>query len=337
MRPDLLETAKLICPECRGPEGTHGLVLDGCLREEGQYCTEGFLRCGNSDCGQRYPIVEGVPIVLPSSSHWWQESRYRLVEAVEGKGALVDFLLGYARPGLTMGEDEALLGTYLQAHYEGETYWRGVTELLPSDMPLGRSLDLGCASGRLTFELAARGDLAIGVDLNFPLVSAAAEMQRRHHLSWRKKTHATGAVAIESRFDAPENVLFLVGDALNPPFAAESFSLVAGLNLLDNVRYPLILLGQMDALLLPGGRLLAGSPFTWNTELTESSEWLEAPELPPHEMLQRLLRGELVPELGFNYTIEQVKNDLEWTLVQQARMKTIYSTFVLSASKSNSR
>jgi SAM-dependent methyltransferase len=99
---------------------------------------------------------------------------------------------------------------------------------------------LGCATGGYTFELARHSQWAVGIDFNFSLVSAAALIQREQSIRFMRKRRCRHADATEYRFDLPKNVFFMVADALEPPFSAEIFDFVSALNLLDNVRFPLI-------------------------------------------------------------------------------------------------
>jgi SAM-dependent methyltransferase len=157
-----------------------------------------------------------------------------------------------------------------------------------------------------------------------------------------ERFRAEGRVAYERRLAGrrfetvktdfkPENrVLFIAGDALEPPFMVGSFDMVAGLNILDNVHAPMTLLGQMDALLQSGGALLLGSPFEWREDITHPSEWLDTPDRDSATMLSDILKGISFPQTGFCYTLENEIPQLAWTMRNHDRY---YSHFISHMAK----
>src|ERR1044072_2560584 len=57
------ETLRPLCPACRALRGLEvPLSVASVLREEGEHVVEGALGCGS--CGEQYPIVDGVPLLL---------------------------------------------------------------------------------------------------------------------------------------------------------------------------------------------------------------------------------------------------------------------------------
>lgn len=57
MRPDLMEI--LVCPLCKSR-----LELETRTEADGEV-VEGQLTCTNAECGERYPIEDGIPNLLP--------------------------------------------------------------------------------------------------------------------------------------------------------------------------------------------------------------------------------------------------------------------------------
>jgi len=140
--------------------------------------------------------------------------------------------------------------------------------------PDGTALDVGCACGRMTFELARDHRWAVGLDLAQALVRGAARVKAEGRARYR--TVREGALLDEH--DVPvetaRNTSFLVGSALDLPFPAASFDTVIALNLVDRVPHPHRALDELARVVRPGGRLLLTSPFTWLPEFTAEDRWL---------------------------------------------------------------
>ncbi len=144
-------------------------------------------------------------------------------------------------------------------------------------LPAGAEvLDLGCAVGRTTFELAARGFRCLGVDYSHAFIGAAEKLRREGKLD----TRVTVEGGITQPFTArrcycdPDNVRFEVGDAhcLRPDIG--SFDLVIACNLLCRLREPRALLDRFASLVRPGGQLFLTTPCTWLEEYTPRDNWL---------------------------------------------------------------
>ena len=325
-----------ICPACReqGVAGT--LVLDQILARDYGFILEGFLRC--SECTCRYPILAGVPIVVRNLGGWWRDTRPNWRRAACDSGAMVEYL-----EALTSAAeetlDDTLLNTYLEAHYgerlgwarpqplpAGADYWnRLINAASAADPPTGPALDLGCATGRFTFELAGLAPLAVGIDINLTLVATAARIQRDQTIA------ATGGR--RAHYSVPQNVLFLVADALDPPFPANAFSRVAALNLLDNTRDPLLLLQQADALLASRGQLLLASPYAWRSDICPPRQWLQSATSDSPRLVRELLRGQRLPALGFGYALIQEHSETPWALQWRERAWQLFFVDVISAQK----
>jgi len=325
------------------------------FREEGGVTLEGLLECTDSVCGATYPVMEGVPVVLKDVGSWWRQARAAMSSVrstVPGIHEYFDTLEGDGPSGI---DGKSQLGTYMDFHYgefvdpppapnpasgaSNRSYWENVVTMArpAAGERYPRSIDLGCSVGRFTFEMAKFSDLAVGLDLDYGKVSAAARTQRGRRIAYERRERGRLFRSVEGPYDAPQNVLFLVGDALDPPFPAESFDLVGALNLLDNVVVPLVLLGQMDALLREGGILILGTPYEWRTEIADPAEWLEAEDLDTPALLRRIFEGSTLHRTGFRYSIEREIEDVPWGLRGHSRRWTYFVSHVMKTRKEGGR
>ena len=141
-----------------------------------------------------------------------------------------------------------------------------------------RALDLGCAVGRASFELARTVPEVVGVDFSKSFVRTAQTLSQRGSIRFRMKSEGALSEPAQARLVPPsigKRVCFRAGDALHlAPLGM--FDLVLAANLVDRVGDPKKLLQKvLPSLVRPGGLLLLTSPYTWSREFTPSSRWLK--------------------------------------------------------------
>ena len=149
--------------------------------------------------------------------------------------------------------------------------------MLGPAVPRGPVLDMGCAVGRTTFELAeSRGEMVLGIDMNFGMLRVAMEVMTRGRV--RFPLRRVGVVydrkAFPATFAGMENVDFWVCDAAQPPFSEGAFSLAVSINVLDCLNAPYAHLTELARLLAPGGGAVLASPYDWTTGATPMEAWL---------------------------------------------------------------
>jgi SAM-dependent methyltransferase len=164
-------------------------------------------------------------------------------------------LLGAAAPPLEERYPFALRGLW-QAH------------------PQGRALDVGAATGRITFDLARDHREAWGVDLAATLVHGARAVQRSGVARYRTVLEGRLLEEHEVEVGAPSHARFAVASALALPFRSALFDTVVALNLVDRVPDPRRALDELARVTSPGGILLVASPYTWLESFTPAERWL---------------------------------------------------------------
>ena len=191
-------------------------------------------------------------------------------------------------------ESERLLAEYLLFHYgtpEEVLPWsfgpadaldfavRVVGDCLDlSALPAaGRALDLGCAVGRSSFELARHCREVVGIDFSANFIRAATELRDHGSLPYLRTDEGRLTTPLEARVSAEidrRRVRFETGDACELRADLGRFDAALLINLIDRLADPQRCLDQLPALLNPGAQLVIASPYTWLEDYTPADHWL---------------------------------------------------------------
>ena len=186
-------------------------------------------------------------------------------------------------------ESDALSAQYCDAHYGPEHF--GVANFpaacakicleLMQGRSMGHALDLGCALGRASFELARGGFTRVtGLDFSTRFFRLAARMQDEGSLRYALPEEGEiisfheitlAELGLDS---ARDRVQFFQGDACNLPEKFRGYDLVLAANLIDRLYSPRRFLAMVHERMNPGGLLVVTSPYTWLEEYTKKEEWL---------------------------------------------------------------
>lgn len=185
-------------------------------------------------------------------------------------------------------ETDSLLSEYAEFHY-GACYFgvsnfpRALVELAMEALqgsPRRKALDLGCASGRATFELARYFDHVTGIDFSARFINQGVRLARGEAL--RYAIVDEGELALPKAITLADlgldkfasRVTFSQGDACNmkPQFTGYDFILAA--NLIDRLYDPSKFLNAVYGRLNIGGLLMIASPYTWLADHTPREQWL---------------------------------------------------------------
>jgi SAM-dependent methyltransferase len=214
---------------------------------------------------------------------------------------------------------------------------RALEDHLPGEVDL--IVELGCSIGPdlRTFSEHARG--VIGIDLSLAAIRAArAQLDGQSVPLLERIEGRSFRTAAPISLPPIDNVFVAVGNALDPPLFPEVADVVASVNVLDSVRDPLTLIGQMDAVLKPGGLLILASPFCWADDFTPPEaalgggldpRWVE---LGTAQALVALLSGHLENLPWLRYELLRTE-DIPWSLRDHARSVTSYDVHVVVARK----
>jgi SAM-dependent methyltransferase len=318
----------IVCPGCRAQAG-------GELRVRALAVAGDWLAC---DCGRRFPIVDGVPLVLADPAAPLRDTGAGVLEP-ELPPALAALLAEGGPDDHPYAHLLEHLSIYLDAHWGDRAIPPrpstdpGITALaarIASRPRVERAVELGCSAGRVVAALAATADHVTGLDLQFAAVRRARRILDGHRLGYARRVagrHYTPAWIEPGAVTAPPTrPTLLCADALDPPLAPARYDRVVALSLLDSVASPRGLLAVMDGLCRPGGELVLASPFTWQGAVMADAERIGGPD-PAAELAAILRDG---AGLRARYTIEETA-EIPWVLRRDARSQLVYQVHYLRA------
>jgi len=183
-----------------------------------------------------------------------------------------------------------------------------------------RALDLGCAVGRSSFELARDFSEVVGIDFSARFIAAAQTLQRDGAMTFSAARE--GTAQDEFRVELPgdiarDRVAFEQGDAcdLRPDLGV--FDLILMANLIDRVPDPARCLAQLPALVAPGGGLIITSPYTWLEEYTPRGRWLDQGAGTLAALREKLAPAfRLVHAFDLPMLIRDHRRKYQWTMTE---------------------
>ncbi|MGS2723005.1 5-histidylcysteine sulfoxide synthase [Porticoccus sp. GXU_MW_L64] len=290
-------------------DGKHNLFKGGCWISTGNYAIKdsryAFRRHFNQYSGLRY--VEGEK--LPD-------------------------------PTLNTYESSAMVAQYIEFHYGDEHFGVAnfpvacIAAIEPhlAGRTTERALDLGCATGRSSFELAKHVDHVDAIDFSVRLIEAPTNLQKtgsqRYILQDEGELVSYKEIQL-SDFDGytevKDRIAFMQGDACNLVEKYRDYDLVFAGNLLDRLYDPAKFLQQIKERIRPGGLLVLTSPYTWLEEFTPREKWLGGFKANTGENYDTLegLQDHLKPEFkllaepqDIPFVIRETRRKFQHTLAQ---------------------
>ncbi|GAB1258419.1 5-histidylcysteine sulfoxide synthase [Aurantivibrio plasticivorans] len=238
-------------------DGKHNLIKGGCFFSTGNYAIK----------DSRYAFRR----------HFFQHAGLRYVES----DAEIDVT---ANPYETDEQVSQYLEFHYGANYFGvENFPKACAEICLSHMkgqPTRRALDIGCAVGRSSFELAREFDHVDGLDFSARFISQAVELQtsgvKRYTIREQGDLFEYKEVRLTdlNLQSVANKCVFMQGDACNLHEKYDNYDLVFAGNLLDRLYSPQKFLRLITERINQGGLLVLTSPYTWLADFTEPENWL---------------------------------------------------------------
>jgi 5-histidylcysteine sulfoxide synthase/putative 4-mercaptohistidine N1-methyltranferase len=188
------------------------------------------------------------------------------------------------------GEEEKVspILPHSNAPIHGVGFPQRVVKLLMSLQPeksSGKALDIGCAVGGASFELAKSFDRVDAFDFSDSFVGAAKRMQNAEDVHFRIPVEAElykDVQAVHENGVSPEvrsKVNFFTGDACQIDEMVgdgrlDSYDGVVMSNLLCRLPDPMACINGLPKIINRGGVIVMVTPFSWLLEFTPRSKWL---------------------------------------------------------------
>jgi len=188
--------------------------------------------------------------------------------------------------------------------------------------PKRRALDLGCAVGRASFELAKHFDFVSGIDFSARFIRIAYQLQEKGIVHYQLTEEGEIVSFHEKRLSdfglagVANKIEFSQGDAHNLKPQFTNYDLVLAANLLDRLYDPSRFLSTIHTRINPGGLLILASPYTWLEEFTKKDNWVGGIRRAGEPFTT--LEG-LQEQLGEHFEMIGEPRDVEFVIRETAR------------------
>ncbi len=341
-----LEALRPLCPRCLVGGGTSHVVLGSTVVASADDVLEGILHCPT--CLMEYPVLDGIPYLVADLRAFVRDSLSHLLAREPVSQELESLLGDAAGPSTYFDVARQFTSSYAWDHWADQDPTEepggapgAIVRALRSGLasagpaPAGPGLDLGCSVGRASFELAhARGDaLVLGGDLSVPMLRLARRVLTTGQVVYSRRR--IGLVYDRRSFPVAQrapNLDFWAFDASAPPFAAGTFAVITGFNVLDVVASPLALLQSVERLLVPEGRAVLTTPFDWSQGATPYEAWIgghsqRGPWQGAAEPLLRALLGGAHPQ-ALHHLELVAEHDVDWHVRMHSRSMVQYRGYL---------
>lgn len=199
------------------------------------------------------------------------------------------------------------------------------------------ALDIGCAVGRSSFELAKRFDQVVGIDFSHGFINACNQLKTYGRLEYSVQTEGSlvSKHVAEVDLDIDRSRLsFYQGDACNLPSDLGQFGCVLAANLVCRLPNPYQFLDRLPSLVAPGGVLVITSPYSWLEEFTPKNLWLggykdaEGKIVTGFDNLKSYLgpNFELIEDKPMPFFIRETARKNQWTVAHATIWKRRQAT-----------
>ena len=207
--------------------------------------------------------------------HFYQHAGFRYVVTSKKEKKVEDIY-----------ETDALVSQYCEFQY-GDTHF-GVENFAIACAKIAskyainktKALDLGCATGRATYELAKEFAEVEGIDFSARFVQVGSKLKEDGYVAFNSAeegelvSHKKVTLEDLNYEGLKQKVSFWQGDACNLKPNFKSYDLVMATNLIDRLYQPRLFLDTIAERLNQDAILVITSPYTWQESSTKKEFWL---------------------------------------------------------------
>ncbi len=193
-----------------------------------------------------------------------------------------------------------------------------------------KALDLGCATGRSSFELAKSFDAVEGIDFSVRFVQVGSKLKEEGYIAYSDTIEGdlrqNKKVTLEELHynELASKVSFWQGDACNLKPNFTQYDLIMATNLIDRLYNPRLFLESVAKRLNTDGVLMLTSPYTWQEESTKKEFWLggytdeKGNEVRTLDTLKKLLSEEfeLIHVQDLEFVIKETQRKYQHTIAE---------------------
>lgn len=280
MRRAHLDAAAVRCPACL----TGGVRLATIVDGNDDDVRAGTLHCTNPACFREFPILDGVPWLVPDPRDFLQQNAGPILERDDLDGFMAGVLADGIGPATAFDAVRQHRSSYGWGHWGdraglGESGLVGLVAAVTAQLtalPDGPIVEVGSAMGRASVALAAAtGRRVYGVDLHVAMLRSAQRLLRERHARFPLRRSGVVYDVVDVPVDDPlDAVDFWGADARQLPFPDGSIAGMVLINVLDTLVEPYAFLARLPEVLAPGGVCVMVQPYDWSTAVTALDQWL---------------------------------------------------------------
>ncbi len=193
-----------------------------------------------------------------------------------------------------------------------------------------KALDLGCATGRSSFELAQTFDKVDGIDFSARFIEVGTRLQNGENILFHSNEEGSLSIKKDIKLNhlgyekIKDKVSFWQGDACNLKSSFNSYDLIMATNLIDRLYQPRLFLDTVSQRLNQDGILMLTSPYTWQESSTKKEFWLggykdeNGNEVKTLDTLKNILSSnfELIHVEDLEFVIKETKRKYQHTVAE---------------------